>query len=249
MSEPLQLLLTRRWLALTLIAVAVLVGFALLSHWQWDRAHRADLASAASIDPAPVAVAELVSADPVAAPAYGRLVTVRGEYAAAGQRLVPRGDVYWVVTPMRAGAGLVVPVVRGTVTTADAPPPPAGEVSVQGRVEPYEGDPGTQPSDAGLPPGQLPRLAPSALAGVVDGPLAGGWVALTVQEPTSALPLVMGPSSPEAPPELRWQNATYAVQWVLFAAFVAFLWQRWFRDELRERREEQATREREPAGT
>ena len=65
----------------------------------------------------------------------------------------------------------------------------------------------------------------------------------------TASPLVTGSKLTEAPPELRWQNATYAVQWVLFAAFVAFLWQRWFRDELRERREEQATREREPAGT
>ena len=120
MSEPLQLLLTRRWLALTLIAVAVLVGFALLSHWQWDRAHRADLASAASIDPAPVAVAELVSADPVAAPrtvAWSRCAGSTPQPGSASSRAATCTG-----SSRRCGPepGSVVPVVRGTVTTADA---------------------------------------------------------------------------------------------------------------------------------
>ena len=177
-SEPLQLLLTRRWLR---------------AHPdRGRRPRRFRPALALAVGPRPPRRPRRRRSDrpgagpgrgpavrgPARRPSYGRQVTVRGAYAAAGQRLVPRGDVYWVVTPAAGRSRLVVPVVRGTVTTTDAPAPPAGEVSVQGRVEPYEGDPGRSPPDAGLPPGQLPRLAPSALTGVVDGPLAGGWVAL-----------------------------------------------------------------------
>jgi cytochrome oxidase assembly protein ShyY1 len=129
-----------------------------------------------------------------------------------------------------------VPVVRGTVVEPSAAPAvPTGEVTVVGRVEPYEGDPGVQPGDSALPAGQLPRLTAAALLDETGAPAAAGWLALVDQTPTSTLPVVLAPNSPDRDSGLQWQNATYAVQWVLFAAFVVFLWQRWFRDELRER--------------
>lgn len=241
MSAARAQLLTPRWLALTSVALAVLVAFALLSHWQWDRANRDQDAAAAAADPSPVPVASLLGTAPAAAAAYGRQVSAVGEYDAGGQRLVVRGDGYWVVTPLVPESGPVLPVVRGEVSDpAAATAPPAGTVTVLGRVEPYDGDPGPQPGDAQLPAGQLPRLTASLLRDVGGDELAGGWVAVVSQEPASTLAVITPPSSPEAGGHLYWQNATYAVQWLLFAGFVVFLWWRWFRDELREGEPEHA---------
>lgn len=234
-------LLTSRWLALTAVALTVLVAFALLSHWQWDRANRDQDAASAAADPAPVAAASLLTTEPLGAADYGRQVTATGEYDAGAQRLVVRGDRYWVVTPLVPDAGPVVAVVRGEVSDPSvAAPPPAGTVTVVGRAEPYDGDPGPQPGDAQLPAGQLPRLTASLLQQASGGEVAGGWVAAVSQTPASTLPVITPPSSPEAGSHIYWQNATYAVQWLLFAGFVVFLWWRWFRDELREDEPERA---------
>lgn len=239
-------LLTPRWIAATAVALATLVAFGFLSHWQWDRANRDQDAAAAGADPAPVDVATVLGVDPLPADSYGRRVSATGSYDAAGQRVVVRGDTYWVVTPLLPQSGPAIPVVRGVLTAPTAPAPPPGTVTVVGRVEPYDGDPGTQPSDAGLPAGQLPRLTGSLLTDAVGGEVTGGWVAMTSQQPGSTLPAVTAPSSPQAGSHLYWQNVTYAVQWLLFAAFVAFLWWRWFRDELREREPDRAA---EPSRT
>lgn len=239
--EALRLLRTPRWVALTALGLVVIVGFGLLSRWQWERAHRDDLAAAEAADPAPVALGSVLGAEPLATESYGRRVAVTGTYLPDAQRLVPRGEVYWVVTPLQT-AGAVVPVVRGTVTAPAAPPAPEGIVEVTGRVEPYEGDPGPQPGDDTLPPDQLPRLTRATVADALagTGPL-GGWVALTSQAPVSDLPTAASPSAPDAGSSLRWQNASYAVQWVLFAGFVVFLWSRWFRDDLRSQRAADST--------
>lgn len=239
MPEALRLLRTPRWVALTALGLVVIVAFGLLSRWQWERAHQDDLAAAEAADPAPVALGAVLGADPLATESYGRRVAMTGTYLPEAQRLVPRGEAYWVVTPLQT-ADAVVPVVRGTVTAPAAPPAPEGVVQVAGRVEPYEGDPGPQAGDEALPPDQLPRLT-RATVGAALGPgegdgLLGGWVALTAQQPTSDLPAATSPSAPGAESSLRWQNASYAVQWVLFAGFVAFLWSRWFRDDLRSQR-------------
>ncbi len=238
--EALRLLRSPRWVALTALGLVVIVAFGLLSRWQWERAHRDDLAAAEAADPAPVALGSVLAAAPLAGESYGRRVAVTGTYLPAAQRLVPRGEAYWVLTPLRTEHA-VVPVVRGTVSSAVAPPPPTGTVEVTGRVEPYEGDPGPQPGDDALPPDQLPRLTRATVAGALQGIDAapepvGGWVALTAQDPASDLPAAPSPSAPEAGGSLRWQNASYAAQWVLFAAFVVFLWSRWFRDDLRSHR-------------
>ncbi|HET8971357.1 MAG TPA: SURF1 family protein [Candidatus Nanopelagicales bacterium] len=239
MPEIAGLLLTRRWIVLTVLAVAVVVAFGFLSHWQWDRAQREDVAAGQAADPGPVPIAELLGTEDVAAAAYGRLVSVTGRYVPSAQRHVARGDGYWVVTPLRRAGGPAVAVVRGRLAAAGTPPsPPDGEVSVVGRVEPFEGDPGVQPGDASTPTGQLPRLTAAAVQGTLDAPVAPAWLALQTQQPGSELTPVVGPSDPQADAGLNWQNTTYAVQWLLFAGFVLFLWQRAFRDELRARRAE-----------
>lgn len=233
--DPLRQLLTPRWIGFTLLALAVVGAFGVLSHWQWDRAHRDEASAAAASAPAPVPLVQLApGTTPVEPAAYGRAVTVSGRYDAASQRLVPRGSTYFVIVALRPdGGGPAVPVVRGTAVQGPVPAPPAGPVTVTGWLQPYDGDPGVQPSDADLPAGQLARIARSALGPVMGPELSGGWLALTAQVPAApALPVIVPSYGPVVHGGLLWQNATYAIQWLVFAGFVVFLWVRWFRDDL-----------------
>jgi cytochrome oxidase assembly protein ShyY1 len=126
-----------------------------------------------------------------------------------------------------------VPVARATVSSPSDPAVAAvtsGVVSVIGIAQPYEGDPGGAST---LPAGQTERLTAAALG--VPYPVVGGWIALVSQTPEPAVAggPVVAPISGDAPAGLRLQNASYAVQWVLFAAFVVFFWWRLLRDDLR----------------
>ena len=120
---------------------------------------------------------------------------------------------YWVVTPLVPASGPAVPVARATVSSPGDPAVASvtpGFVTVVGVAQPFEGDPGGTTT---LPAGQVERLTAAALG--------------------LPYPAVVAPSSADAPAGLRLQNAAYAVQWVLFAAFVVFFWWRLLRDDLR----------------
>ncbi len=244
-SDVTRLLRTPRWIVLTAATVVVIVAFGALSFWQWQRAHRDEVAAAVAADPAPVALDSLAGASTVQAGAYGRLVTVTGTYVRSAQGVLQRGDERWVVTALQPRQGPPLAVVRGSAPGPGlAPDPPEGEVTVVGRLEPYDGDPGAQPGDPTLSSGELPRLTGSVVSqllargGVAGEDVTSAWVALTEQTPRSELAVITSASGPEVGAGLRWQNATYAVQWVLFAGFVVFLWWRWFRDDLRDARTE-----------
>jgi cytochrome oxidase assembly protein ShyY1 len=228
------LLRTPRWIGLTALGLALIVAFGALSWWQWQRAQTEREAAP------PVPVAEVLAVG--AAPAeedFGIRVRVTGTYDASEQVIVAHGpSAYWVLTPLLVDGGPAVPVARGQVSSPEDPFVDAvtpGVVEVVGFAQPYEGDPGAGPD---LPPGQVDRLTATAFS--TGYPLVDGWVALESQTPAptvTAAP-VRPPLGVSAPRALRWQNASYAVQWVLFAGFVVFLWVRMFRDDLRESRGE-----------
>lgn len=223
----LALLLTRKWVGLTVLVVVLIVGFGALSAWQWQRAQRQDVA-------APVPSSTVLGEAGLATSDYGTRVQVSGRYDAAHQTLVQHSPTsYWVVTPLVPDDGRAVPVARATVSSPQDPAVrdvTAGTVDVVGVAQPYEGDPGTP---SALPPGQVPRLTSAALA--LPYPVTGGWIALESQEPAAAVAAdpVVPPVGSSAPSPLRLQNLSYAVQWVLFAGFVMFFWWRMFRDDLR----------------
>lgn len=223
------MLATRKWIGLTLGMLALIVAFGLLSHWQWQRAQR-DRAEAA-----PVPAAEVFATGvPLATSAYGTTVSSTGVYDAEHQVVVVHGNgTYWVVTPLRTSSGEALPVARASVSSLDDPAVgdvTAGTVTVTGAAQPYEGDPGTASS---LPAGQAERLTASGLA--LPYPAAGGWVAMASQTPAPAVAStpVQPPVSADATASIRLQNASYAVQWLLFAGFVVFFWVRMLRDDLR----------------
>ncbi len=236
------MLTTRKWIGLSILALVVIVAFGVLSAWQWQRAQRDEVVTA------PVPAAEVFSAgEPLATSAYGTVVSASGTYDAAHQVVVVHGNgTYWVVTPLQPSSGPAIPVARATVTSLDDPAVAdvtSGNVTVTGVAQPYEGDPGTPSS---LPAGQADRLTASGLA--LPYPAVGGWIALQSQTPPPVVATtpVQPPITQQAGGNLRLQNASYAVQWLLFAGFVIFFWWRMLRDDLRELGPEQTRQETAP---
>ena len=224
------MLTTRKWIGLSILALAVIAAFGVLSAWQWQRAQRDEVVASA------VPAGEVfVAGDPLAASSYGTVVSASGTYDSAHQVVVVHGNgTFWVVTPLQPSSGEAIPVARATVTSLDDPAVAdvtSGIVTVTGVAQPYEGDPGT-PST--LPVGQTERLTASGLA--LPYPAAGGWIALQSQTPAAAVAAapVLPPVTQQAGGNLRLQNASYAVQWLLFAGFVVFFWARMLRDDLRD---------------
>lgn len=154
-----------------------------------------------------------------------RRVVVAGRYDVAGQVLVRQREVdgqpgFLVVTPLRT-AGPAALVVRGFVPssgpadqTPSVPAPPAGVVTVTGRVLPSEPPRPT----AGLPAGQVERIDVPALAARLGVPTYGGYLELVDAAPLPGL-------APTPPPDLgnpaggavEGQHLAYIVQWFFFA--------------------------------
>ena len=224
------MLATRKWVALTLGGLVLIAAFGALSWWQWQRAQRDQ------VDRPVVASSEVFPASgSMSSDDYGARVRGTGRYDAAHQVLVAHATSgYWIVTPLQPTVGgAAVPVARGYVRSATDPAVAdvtSGEVTVVGFAQPYEGDPGGTTT---LPPGQVERLTEAALAVPYD--VTPGWVALESQAPapTVAVTPVDPPVGGVAAAPLRLQNASYAVQWLAFAAFVVFFWWRALRDDVR----------------
>jgi hypothetical protein len=214
-----RLLLTRRWVALTLLAAVTVVAFAWLGAWQFGRSYRAP--DGYSDEPLAVPVAALAPVGtPLPAASVGRQATAAGRYLASRQQLVPGhvldgSPVEWVVTPLLLADGSVVNVVRGWVTGPEAglEAPPAGAVAVTGRL-------------ALAPP------AAGASAGVTARP---GLLVRTAQSPPDPLSLQPVPSRPVTSSggskQFHLQNAVYTSQWWIFAVLVVGYWWRLLRDE------------------
>jgi cytochrome oxidase assembly protein ShyY1 len=220
------MLRTRKWIGLTLGLVAVVVAFGALSYWQWQRAQ-----SDRAVQPVQPASDVFVTGQPLDATSYGARVSVTGSYDVARQVLVSRGpSTYWVVTPLSSADGRTYPVARAVVTSVQDPAVldiTPGVLTVVGVAQPFDGDPGGATATA---PGVADRLTASSLG----SPGASGWIAMQSQAPAPAVA-----AAPVTPPfggastaPLRLQNASYAVQWVIFAGFALFFWWRMLRDDV-----------------
>lgn len=217
-----------RWLALGFLVLLVVPAFVLLSRWQLsrldDRRHFNDLVTTHSAQ-APVPVDSVMSAGAAAATVGDEQrwlpVTATGRYVASGEVLVRKRPLegrngFWVVTPLVTTTGAVLAVNRGWVeasgsasATQDVPPPPDGQVTVTGRVQPSEQAP-EQPAD--LPAGQVTDLDVALVAGP-GATVYPGYVQLESSQPAQAdgltpLPL---PDLSDGP------HLSYAIQWVFFA--------------------------------
>jgi cytochrome oxidase assembly protein ShyY1 len=217
-------LLTRRWAALLATAVALAVGCVAMGFWQVDRLgdRRArndllerNLAAAPRPVGQVVGVGEGPAADEVYAP-----VRARGVYDTEHQLVVRtrplQGQVgFYVLTPLvtRQGPALLVNrgwVPRGPTPTSapDVAEPPAGEVTVVGRVRAAEDPVG----GAAPPPGQVTRIDVPGIAATLPYRVYGGYADLVRQRPAASGPTLLPAPEPQPGPHLA-----YAFQWFLFA--------------------------------
>jgi cytochrome oxidase assembly protein ShyY1 len=236
-------LLTPRWLGLAALTVGLAAVMVLAGHWQLERYHQRSAINAridAARTAAPVPIDEAMpvprggagTAGPAAAPeAQWSRVRVTGRYDSERQ-ILARGRTldgkvgFEVLTPIRLDGGDAVIVNRGWIAAGadasarpDVPAPPAGEVSVTGRLARTEtGAARLVRQDGRI---EVRGISLPPLAAELPYPVYGSYVLLDPGEP--------GGDALTALPSRRenaWQNAGYVVQWWLFAAMTlaAYPW-------------------------
>ncbi len=128
-------------------------------------------------------------------------------------------DRYAVVTPLRTASGSAVLVVRGSAPEPSAVVPP-GDVEVVGRLQPPTPQGGPL-DDRRITDG----LRISALVNDVSDDLYGAVVIASGETAGDGLAAVSA-VSPQPSPWAGVRNLLYAIQWWVFAGFVAFMWWR-----------------------
>ena len=226
------LLRTRRWIAFTLLVVVAIAGFGLLSRWQWERAEE-ERQERVSQDQA--SARDLRDLDVVlAAPSEWAPVRLTGVFDADSTTLIRQRPLegrngFWVASALTSTSGRVW-VVRGWIPSTgtaagvvEAPAPPTGSVTIDGRLRWAETLGAPAPTD--LPPGQASRLDPVAL---------GADVTAVYVEVERMSPSDSGLTPLPAPVFDETQNISYAVQWMIFAVIALIGWWFFLRREARE---------------
>jgi surfeit locus 1 family protein len=208
-------------LGLGLAGAMVALGFWQLAVYDAQGAEAAERRASAP----PVPLGSVARAGEPATDGYGRSVTFEGTYELALQLLVPmESEQFRVLTGLRQPDGSLLVVVRGVVSSPNAPAPPSGLVQQVGVLLPTE----EHLPEPDLPGGQIASVRLPALAQLWRGPLIDGYVNLSSADAASQ-GLAPAPAQlPEAPGRLR--NGAYSIQWWLFAAFTVFMAFRMARD-------------------
>ena len=226
-------------LALVLVAAAAGLGW-----WQYAAYQAQQEAEARDLTRAdPVSLAEVMGPDdPFPAPSVGQPVTVEGTWVPSGTVYVAgREDEgtegYWVLTPLAVGGAdePALPVVRGWVATPDdATAPPEGPGSVQGWLQPAEG---TGAADDDRTDDVVPQVRTADLIQHVEQDLYGAYAVVDHDAPLNealvgadALEPADLAALPRAAGSTGLRNLLYALEWVIFGGFAAFVWWRYVRD-------------------
>ncbi|MFJ6728953.1 MULTISPECIES: SURF1 family protein [unclassified Streptomyces] len=250
-------LLSRQWVIITLVALLLVPTMIRLGIWQMhrydERTARNQLVSDA-LTAEPVAVEELTApGHTVTSGERYRTVRAVGRFDTDDEVVVRRrvnADEtvgFHVLTPLVLTDGKVVLVNRGWIPAdpgsqtafPKVPAPPAGQVTVTGRLMPDETTAASGIKNlAGLPDRQIMLINSAREARRLDAEVLGGYVVQTGPEPKGDTPQLIGrPGNEDAA-----LNYAYAIQWWLFAAGVPVGWVVLVRRELRDRREAAAKR-------
>lgn len=247
-----------RWVAALLLALGIAAAFALLGHWQLERAIESGVVVERSTE-------QVKPLGDVAQPdggvqqiATGQMVTVDGVWVAGDEQLITTrlnggASGFWVVSHFRTKAASSIAVARGwapdksaaeAVISALENAPEVTSVTLTGRF--LTGEAPELPAPEG-DSRELTKVAPSALINL--------WANFTDQSVYSAYIVdaaapvgldVIDSPVPRVDPSFNWLNIFYAIEWVVFAGFAVFLWYRLVRDAL-EREQEEAALEPAPA--
>jgi cytochrome oxidase assembly protein ShyY1 len=225
----LSLLRQRRWLGFTLFVLATMTVCVLMARWQWSRYQvrlaendRLDAALSAPVVPiSGVLTAEAARPDPgpLAPDLAWRTVSATGVFDVSREVAVRRRpqdgrNGFWIVTPMITDRGVLL-VNRGWIVasgdamnTPEFPSPPAGTVTLVGRLRPAE----VSATSDDAPPGQAWAADPQALIQPAGVPRYAAYVVLTDSQPAASAGLTRLPE----PGHRGANNLAYFVQWALF---------------------------------
>jgi cytochrome oxidase assembly protein ShyY1 len=221
-------LLRPRWLGLAALVLLLCAAFVRLGFWQLDRLdeRRARNAVITTNLHRPVAgVDTVLSSQPAVTAQQWRPVRATGTYDEA-HTLLLRNQTHdgmkgvHVLVPLMTGTGPALLVDRGWVQSGvsatarvDVPPPPAGEVTVTGRVRLSQHATAEQArvtTDTAQP--TVGRLDLSSLGRAFPYPLYGGYVELVREQPSAA----SAPVAVAAPEVSDGPHLIYAIQWFMF---------------------------------
>lgn len=233
-------------LLLHLAGVLAVVAAVLLGQWQigaWQEHRRDQAAELADVPPRPLQ--DVIGPDdPFPSDGVGRPVLLAGSWLPqstvyVADRLHDRTQGLWMVTPLstcgssgtRCTDPSALPVVLGWTPSVDqAPPPPQGDASLTGWLQPGDASGGPDPDPAD---DVLPSLRIAELLQRVDQDLYGGYVILdTPAAVRTTLTAVTPDSLPDPPTFTAVRNLLYGIEWWCFGLFAVFLWWRWVRDEV-----------------
>ncbi len=237
-EDLLRLARTPRWISLALVALVLIAGCVFLGRWQWDRTQNIVEAERLAVS-APVAVEVIAGVDDQLPDAsIGRPVVAQGRYLKGGQVIVVQRSLrgqpgVWVLTPLELSDGSIIGVLRGWLESEGAPGiiPPSGEVTVTGIMHPDE----RFYPDAVTDPGIAVAISSARLSDSWGPGTRSGYVMLTETSPTSDQTTGFATPAPEpALPTVQTagvpfplQNFFYAIQWWIFALFIAAVYARW----------------------
>ncbi|TQM44492.1 SURF1 family protein [Pseudonocardia cypriaca] len=242
-------LLRPGWIALVVAVIGFAVAaFTLLAPWQFGREAQRDAqqqAIDAASTTAPVPLAELVPpGGSVTSAVEWRQVTVTGTYVPDGEglvrlRVVDGQPAVEVLTPFRTDDGRLITVNRGSAAAAsgatvpDYAAPPAGPVTLTGRLRLDETDPQGRAAIETDGHRQIYASDSRALAAATGLPLEPGFLQLTADQPGVLRPLEVAPTAGGDAP---FTNFSYALQWITFGVIALVALGLFVRLELLQRR-------------
>ncbi len=244
-------LLSRQWVILTLIMLALIPTMIELGFWQLHRheqrvALNTVISDSLAAKPAP---AESLTAPGRTVPHHDlyRRVTAQGTFDTGHEVVVRRRTNsdeevgFHVLTPFVLDDGRVLMVNRGWIPANGAqtefpkiPAPPKGEITVTGRLMADETTADSGIKDLrGLPERQVMLINSKQQAKFLGKQVLGGYIEMTAPGPKGGSPeLLPDPDHSSIGPHMA-----YAVQWWLFAAGVPVGWLILVRRERQERAE------------
>lgn len=255
-----RILLTRRWVVLTLVFLAVIPVMIWLGQWQYHRYQQTNRNNAmitANLDAAAVPM-ESLSRPGATIPVSEmyRTVTARGHFDPAHQFVVRHrtdasGDTigFYLVTPLVLDDGRAVLVNRGWISPGNTmgaefpvvPATPTGEITVTGRLRPDETTQLTGiRNPGGMPDRQFMLINSGEQQKRMPEPLLAGYLELTGASP--ALPSsaqaeqVPNPNDNQSDSMAvvgKGVHLPYAIQWWVFAALIPVAWWFLFRREVK----------------
>lgn len=245
------MMLRPRWVLALLLSLAVAAGFAVLGHWQLDRAIESGVVVVRTTERVLPLQGVAKPDGPLTQVSIGQMVSVDGAFVPGDEQIVSKrfngGEIgFWVVSHFTTVDSVSLAVARGWAPDQAGARRAVAELSTEAANAPLALTgrflPGEAPvvPDESADPHEQTTVSPATLinqwADFTDQSVYSGYV-VDASAP-AGLTKIDSPV-PEVDKALNWLNIFYAIEWVVFAGFAVFLWYRLVKDAV-EREEEEA---------